>query len=101
MGTHFPKREQIPRRWYVLDVEGKILGRVASRVASILKGKHKATYTPHIDTGDHVIVINASKVNLTGKKLEQKEKFRHTGWPGGTTFWPPTIETAPSGLSAS
>jgi len=82
MSTPFPKGE-VERKWFLLDVEGKVLGRVATRVASILKGKHKALYTPYADMGDHVIVINASKMILTGKKLDQKMDFRHLGWPGG------------------
>lgn len=77
------KAEEVKRKWYVVDAEGKPLGRLASEVAKILRGKHKPTYTPHVDTGDHVIVINADKVVLTGKKLDQKLYRYHTGWPGG------------------
>jgi large subunit ribosomal protein L13 len=87
MSTPFPKGEVI-RKWILVDVEGKVLGRAATRVASILKGKHKATYTPFKDMGDHVIVINASKLVLTGKKLDQKMDFRHSGWPGGDRHTP-------------
>jgi large subunit ribosomal protein L13 len=76
----------IERKWYVIDAEGKTLGRLAAEVAKLLRGKHKPTYTPHMDTGDHVIVVNAAKINLTGKKLVQKTYFRHSGYPGGTTF---------------
>ncbi len=76
----------IERKWYVIDAEGKTLGRLAAEVAKILRGKHKPTYTPHMDTGDHVIVVNAAKIHLTGNKLVQKTYFRHSGYPGGTTF---------------
>jgi large subunit ribosomal protein L13 len=76
----------IQRKWYVVDAEGKTLGRLAVEVAKVLRGKNKPTFTPHVDTGDHVIVVNADKVVLTGKKLEQKTYFRHSGYPGGTTF---------------
>ena len=72
----------IDARWYVVDAEGMVLGRLASEVAKILRGKHKPIFTPHIDTGDHVIVINASKVRVTGRKAEQKTYFRHTGYMG-------------------
>jgi large subunit ribosomal protein L13 len=71
------------RAWWVIDAEGKPLGRLASRVASVLRGKHKATFTPHVDTGDFVIVVNAEKVLLTGRKLEQKNYYHHSGEPGG------------------
>lgn len=74
---------KIERKWYVVDAKGKVLGRLASRVAQILRGKHKPQYAPHIDVGDHVIVINASEVVLTGKKVEQKELMRFSGYPGG------------------
>lgn len=83
MKTVFAKKEDVQRKWYVVDAEGKVLGRLASRVASILRGKHLPTYTPHVDTGDHVIIINADKVTLTGKKLEGKVYFHHTGYIGG------------------
>ena len=73
----------IERKWYIVDATGKVLGRLASRVATILRGKHKPEYAPHLDVGDHVIVINAEKVVLTGKKLEQKEYRRFSGYPGG------------------
>lgn len=86
MKTYMAKAQDIERKWYVVDAEGKTLGRLAAEVAKILRGKHKPTYTPHVDTGDHVIVINAEKVALTGKKLLQKTYFRHSGYPGGTTF---------------
>jgi large subunit ribosomal protein L13 len=83
MKTYMAKAEEIRRKWYVVDAAGKPLGRLASVVASILRGKHKPIYTPHVDTGDHVIVINAEKVVLTGNKLDQKVYRRHSGWPGG------------------
>jgi large subunit ribosomal protein L13 len=83
MKTFMAKAEEVNRKWYVVDGEGKPLGRLASEVAKILRGKHKPTYTPHVDTGDHVIVLNADKVVLTGKKLDQKMHRYHTGWPGG------------------
>lgn len=76
----------VERKWYVVDAEGKTLGRLAAEVAKVLRGKNKPTFTPHVDTGDHVIVLNADKVVLTGKKLAQKTYFRHSGYPGGTTF---------------
>jgi large subunit ribosomal protein L13 len=78
-----PKAGQIERKWYVLDAAGKPLGRVATEVARILRGKHKPIFTPHVDTGDHVIVINAGKVVLTGNKAAQKFAYRHSGYPGG------------------
>lgn len=84
--TFMANRANVERKWYVIDAEGKTLGRLAAEVAKLLRGKHKPTFTPHVDTGDHVIVINADKVNLTGKKLVQKTYFRHSGYPGGTTF---------------
>jgi len=77
------KAEEVKKKWYVVDAAGKPLGRLASVVASILRGKHKPIYTPHVDTGDYVIVINAEKAVLTGKKLDQKVYRRHSGWPGG------------------
>lgn len=86
MKTFMANPADIQRKWYVVDAEGQTLGRLAVEVAKVLRGKNKPTFTPHVDTGDHVIVINADKVVLTGKKLEQKEYFRHSGYPGGTTF---------------
>ena len=86
--TFMANASNIERKWYVVDAEGKTLGRMAAEVAKILRGKHKPTYTPHADTGDHVIVVNADKIVLTGKKLVQKTYFRHSGYPGGTTFTP-------------
>lgn len=81
--TYTPKAEEISRKWYVVDAEGKPLGRLASEVAQILKGKHKPIYSPHMDVGDHVIVINADKVVLTGNKRQTKIHYWHTGYPGG------------------
>ena len=77
------KKETVERNWYVIDAEGVSLGRLATRVADVLRGKHKPTYTPHIDCGDFVIVINASKVNLTGNKLNDKIYYNHSGYTGG------------------
>jgi len=81
--TYMAKPQEIKRRWYIIDAAGRPLGRVAVEAARLLKGKHKATYTPHIDTGDHVIVLNASRVILTGNKPQQKFYYSHSGYPGG------------------
>ena len=83
MKSYMQKKETVEPKWYVIDAEGKPLGRVASKAAHILRGKHKATYTPHIDCGDYVIIINASKVLLTGNKLEDKKYYSHSQYPGG------------------
>jgi len=83
MRTYMAKPNDVERKWLLVDAEGKTLGRLASEVASILRGKHKPTYTPHIDTGDHVIIINASKIELTGKKLTDKLYYRHSQFAGG------------------
>ncbi|MET0339714.1 MAG: 50S ribosomal protein L13 [Polyangiales bacterium] len=83
MRTLSAKAEDVSRRWFVVDAEGRPLGRVASKIATILRGKNKAEYTPHADTGDFVIVVNAEKVKLTGAKLDQKTYHRHLGRPGG------------------
>ena len=83
MKSYMQKKETVERKWYVIDAEGKPLGRVASKAAHILRGKHKATYTPHIDCGDYLIIVNASKVLLTGNKLEDKKYYSHSGYPGG------------------
>lgn len=83
MKTFMAKAEEVNRKWFVVDADGKPLGRLASEVAKILRGKNKPTYTPHVDTGDHVIVLNAEKVVLTGNKLDQKIYRHHSGWPGG------------------
>ena len=81
--TYSAKPSEVEQAWYVIDAENQVVGRLATRVATVLRGKHKPMYTPHIDTGDHVIVINADKVRFTGNKEAQKEYFRHTGYPGG------------------
>ncbi|MBM7853860.1 large subunit ribosomal protein L13 [Desulfohalotomaculum tongense] len=83
MKTFMAKPEEVQRKWYVIDAEGKPLGRLAAEVARILRGKHKPTFTPHVDTGDHVIVVNAEKAVLTGNKLKKKMYYRHSGYPGG------------------
>ncbi len=83
MSTYMPKASDITRTWYVIDAAGQPLGRVAAKAAHILRGKHKPTYAPHADCGDHVIIINTDKAVLTGKKLEQKYYRWHTGWIGG------------------
>ena len=81
--TYMAKANEVERKWYVIDAEGETLGRLSTEVASILRGKHKPTFTPHVDTGDHVIIINAEKIDLTGKKLNDKIYYRHTIHPGG------------------
>ncbi len=83
MNTFMAKKSDVKREWYVIDADGQNLGRLASKVATVLRGKHKAIYTPNVDCGDYVIVINASKINLTGKKLEDKVYFNHSDYPGG------------------
>jgi large subunit ribosomal protein L13 len=85
MKTYSTKPSEIERQWYVVDAEGQTLGRLASEIAKILKGKHKPIYAPHLDTGDYVIVINAEKVHVTGHKMDQKMYYRHSGYPGGLT----------------
>jgi large subunit ribosomal protein L13 len=83
MKTYSAKPSEVDRKWYVIDAQDVVLGRLAATIANILRGKHKPTYTPHIDTGDHVVVINADKVKLTGRKLTDKKFYWHTGHPGG------------------
>ncbi len=83
MKTYSIKKQEVVKKWYLMDADDQVLGRVASRVASILRGKHKATYTPHVDMGDNVIIINADKVKLTGTKPFKKVYYRHSGYPGG------------------
>jgi large subunit ribosomal protein L13 len=83
MKTHSTKPSEITRDWWIVDAEGVVLGRLASEVAQRLRGKHKPYYAPHLDTGDHVVIINASKVVMTGNKLLQKQAYRHSGYPGG------------------
>lgn len=82
MKTYMAKPETVERKWYVIDAEGVVLGRLASAVANILRGKHKPTFTPHVDTGDHVIIVNSDKIVLTGNKLQQKTHFTHSGRVG-------------------
>jgi large subunit ribosomal protein L13 len=81
--TFSPRARDLTRDWYVVDADGQVLGRLAAQVARILRGKHKPIFAPHVDTGDHVIIINAAKVRLTGRKREQKVAYRHSGYPGG------------------
>ena len=83
MATYFPKGSEVSRRWYLVDAQDQVLGRLASHVANLLAGKLKPTWVPFMDMGDHVIIINAEKVKLTGKKLEQKMYYRYSGYPGG------------------
>ncbi len=83
MKTFLPKVHEIDRKWHLVDAQGKVLGRVASQVARLVRGKHKPIFTPHMDTGDFVVIINAEKVVLTGKKLRDKVYYRHSGYPGG------------------
>lgn len=98
MKTFIAKPHEVERKWYVVDASDKPLGRLASEIAKILRGKHKPIYTPHVDTGDHVIVINAEKVRLTGKKLDQKLYRRHSQYPGGLKEIPyrQLMETKPT-----
>jgi large subunit ribosomal protein L13 len=88
MKTFTATPKDIERRWFLVDADGMVLGRLASEVAKIIRGKHKPTFTPHMDTGDHVIVINAAKVRVTGRKAEQKQYFRHSGYMGHERFTP-------------
>ncbi|MDD5432623.1 MAG: 50S ribosomal protein L13 [Candidatus Omnitrophica bacterium] len=81
--TYEPKKAEIKRQWYIVDAKDKILGRVAAKVAVVLRGKHKVMFTPHLDTGDNVVVINASKIQVTGRKLKQNVYRRYSGYPGG------------------
>ena len=83
MQTHAVKAAEIEERWYLVDADGKTLGRLASEIAKILKGKHKPTFSPHLDMGDYVVVVNAEKVHVSGRKLEQKFYYRHSGYPKG------------------
>ena len=83
MKTYTAKKGEIAREWYLVDAEGQTLGRLATRIADTLRGKGKPQYTPHVDTGDFVIVVNAEKITVTGNKLDQKQYFRHSGYPGG------------------
>jgi len=83
MKTYQAKKEEIEQKWYLVNAEGKVLGRLATELAKILRGKNKPTYTPHVDTGDFIIVVNAGKLTLTGKKMKDKIYYHHTGYPGG------------------
>ncbi len=83
MSTTLAKPAEVERKWYLLDATGKPLGRVAAQAAALLRGKHKPTFTPHVDCGDHVVIVNCDKAILTGNKLEKKVYYRHTGWVGG------------------
>ena len=94
MKTFTLRKEDVTRQWFVVDAAGQPLGRLASRVAQILRGKHKPTFTPHLNSGDPVIVINAELVKLTGRKLEQKRYFRHTGYMGHERFTPVSTQLA-------
>lgn len=85
MKTFIVKENDIQRQWYVVDAAGQTLGRLASRIAQILRGKHKPTYSPHLDTGDFVVVINADQIHVTGRKMDQKMYYRHSGYMGGLT----------------
>jgi len=83
MKTYIPTAAQIERRWHLIDADGRVLGRLASHIATLLRGKHKPIFTPHEDTGDFVVVVNAAGVKLTGRKAQQKKYYRHSGYPGG------------------
>ena len=83
MSTPFPSKKSIERNWHVIDAEGQVLGRLATRVATLLMGKHKPGYTPFLDCGDHVVIVNAEKIVLTGAKMDDKMYYRHSGYPGG------------------
>ncbi len=85
MKTYIPKKDAIERKWWLINAEGKILGRLASEVAILLRGKKRPNYTPFLDTGDFVIIVNAEKVRVTGRKIEQKVYYHHSGYPGGLT----------------
>ena len=83
MSSYIAKPETVERKWYVIDADGVMLGRLASHVALMLRGKHKPTFTPHVDTGDYIIVVNTDKIAMTGRKLDQKIYYHHSGYPGG------------------
>lgn len=81
--TKFANKQTVQKNWYIVDAEGEVLGRLASKIAKVVRGKHKPDFTPHVDCGDHVVVINASKIKITGNKYNTKEYIRHSGYPGG------------------
>ena len=83
MGTFTAKPETVVQDWYLVDATDKVLGRLATQIAIRLRGKHKPEYTPHVDTGDHIVIVNAAKIRVTGDKMNQKKYYRHTGYPGG------------------
>lgn len=83
MGTFTAKPETVVQDWYLVDATDKVLGRLATQIATRLRGKHKPEYTPHVDTGDHIVIVNAAKIRVTGDKINQKKYYRHTGYPGG------------------
>ena len=85
MKTYVTKPGSVEQKWYIVDAEGKTLGRLSSQIAAILRGKHKPQYSPSVDVGDYVIVVNAEKVHVTGRKMQQKKYYRHSGYPGGLT----------------
>ena len=97
MKTYMLKQGEVENQWHVVDADGMVLGRLASHIAQVIRGKHKPTFTPHMDGGDFVVVVNAKKVRLTGRKMEQKEYFRHTGYVGNEKFTPVAkmLETHP------
>ena len=103
MRTYSAKPADVQKKWYVIDAEGLVLGRMAAIVADILRGKHKTMYTPHIDTGDHVIIVNADKIVVTSNKLSQKFAYRHSGYPGGikATSWQTLMDEKPTQLIES
>lgn len=100
MKTYIPKMKDVQKRWYLVDAEGKTLGRLASQVAAVLRGKHKPTFTPHMDMGDNIIIVNAEKIQVTGRKFDQKIYYRHSGYPGGITAtnYSDMIRTKPARL---
>ena len=98
MKTYSPKASEIQREWHVVDADGMVLGRLATEVATLLRGKHKPTFAPHVDTGDHVIIVNADKVVLTSDKAAEKMMYRHSGYPGGikSTTYADLLERQPA-----
>ena len=100
MKTYIPKIKDVQKRWYLVDAEGKSLGRLASQVAAVLRGKHKPTFTPYMDMGDNIIIVNAEKIQVTGRKFDQKKYYRHSGYPGGITAtnYSDMIRTKPARL---